>query len=238
MNIKYSEAERSTALDRIKKGETIASISSDTGVPRSTIYVWVKNYQKANNEKEQQRYINHLNQQFTMTRPNEVWVGDVTYYRFKGKSYYISAILDLYARRIISCKVGQCNSTQLVKSTFRMAYEKRRPQLPLTFHSDRGSNYRANAFCAYLKDLGVTQSFSRTHTPYDNSVMESFFSNLKREELYRTKYRSENKFRAAIERYLYFYNEQRPHVKNGYKTPSERESDYYAKDAALTDKAN
>lgn len=63
--------------------------------------------------------------------------------------------------------------------------------------------------------------------------MESFFSNLKREELYRTKYRSENEFRTAVDTYMLFCNEQRPHAKNGYKTPLKKEVDYLNKQALL-----
>ena len=137
-------------------------------------------------EKEQRHFKNYLNQQFTTVRPNEVWVSDITYFRLYNKNYYICVVLDLYARAVIGYRIGKTNSTQLVKSTFRMAYEERQPILPLTFHTDRGGNYRSNTFCSYLKSLEVTQSYSRAHIPYDNSVMESFFSSLKREELYRT----------------------------------------------------
>ena len=63
--------------------------------------------------------------------------------------------------------------------------------------------------------------------------MESFFSNLKREELYRSKYRSENEFMTAVDKYMTFYNEQRPHSKNGYKTPLKKELDYLNKQALL-----
>ena len=119
-----------------------------------------------------------------------------------------------------------------------MAYHDRQPVEPLVFHTDRGSNYRSKTFCALLKSLGVTQSFSRAHIPYDNSVMESFFSNLKREELYRTKYRSEKEFRAAVDKYMIFYNEQRPHAKNGYKTPLKKELDFFNKQASLELNAN
>lgn len=58
-------------------------------------------------------------------------------------------------------------------------------------------------------------------------------SNLKREELYRTKYRSENEFRTAVDKYMTFYNEQRPHVKNGYKTPLKKEADFLSNQALL-----
>ena len=159
-------------------------------------------------DKEQRYHKNYLNQQFTTTRPDEVWVSDVTYFRYDNKNYYICAILDLFARTVVGYRVGKVNSTQLVKSTFRMAYEERQPVLPLMFHTDRGANYRSKTFCTYLKSLEVTQSYSRAHVPYDNSVMESFFSSLKREELYRTKYRSENEFRTAVDNYMVFYNER------------------------------
>ena len=119
-----------------------------------------------------------------------------------------------------------------------MAYHDRQPVEPLIFHTDRGSNYHSKTFCTLLKSLGITQSFSRAHIPYDNSVMESFFSNLKREELYRTKYRSEKEFRAAVDKYMVFYNEQRPHAKNGYKTPLKKELDYFNKQASLEQNEN
>lgn len=60
------------------------------------------------------------------------------------------------------------------------------------------------------------------------SVMETFFSSMKREELYRTKYRSEKEFKAAVGKYILFYNEKRPHAKNGYKTPAKKEEEFYS----------
>ena len=180
-------------------------------------------------DKEQRRFKNYLNQQFTVTRPNEVWVSDVTCFRFNNRSYYICVILDLFSRMVVGYRVGKVNSTQLVRSTFQMAYEERRPVEPLIFHTDRGSNYHSKTFCALLRSLGVTQSFFRAHIPYDNSVMEAFFSNLKREELYRTKYRSEGEFRTVVDKYITFYNEQRPHAKNAYRTPFKKELDSYSK---------
>ena len=72
--------------------------------------------------KERRSLKNHLNQQFEVTRPNEVWVSDVTYFLCKDIKYYICAIIDLYARRIVGYRVGKRNSTQLVKSTFKQAY--------------------------------------------------------------------------------------------------------------------
>ena len=179
-------------------------------------------------EKEKALFPNRVKQNFNASAPNQVWLSDVTFFRYKDFQYYICAIIDVYARFIVGYKIGKRNSTQLIKATFKCAYEKRLPPKGILFHTDRGVNYTSNAFQAYLKAVGVVQSFSRPYTPYDNSVMETFFSSMKREELYRTKYRSEKEFKAAVEKYILFYNEKRPHAKNGYKTPAKKEEEFYS----------
>lgn len=179
-------------------------------------------------KKDKRQLKNTLNQQFDTSRPDEVWVSDVTCFRTNGKNYYICVVLDLYSRMVISYGVSRRNSTQLIRRTFQDAFNHRSPLLPLTFHTDRGSNYRSDTFCNLLQQLGVTQSFSKASTPYDNSVVESFFSSLKREELYRKKYRSEKEFRTALDDYMDFYNADRPHAHNKYRTPVQAESDYYS----------
>ena len=174
----------------------------------------------------QERKQNILNQQFTVSRPNEVWVSDITYFRYNDFSYYICVILDLYARRVVAHKISLKNSTQLTKSTFKLAYEYRQPT-ELLFHSDRGTNYTSNTFRDYLRALGVKQSFSNTATPYNNSVMESFFKSMKIERLYRTDYRSERELRESIREYINYYNNDRPHSVLRYQTPEYFESKYY-----------
>lgn len=169
---------------------------------------------------------NIVKRNFYAERPNQIWVSDVTYYRFKEKQYFICVILDLYARRVIGYKVGYSNNTHLVKETFKMAYESRKPAPGLIFHTDQGANYKSRAFADYLGVREVTQSFSKPGVPYDNSVMETFFASMKQEELYRYKYRSEREFRAAVDRYIDFYNTQRSHKTLHYKTPRAKEEAY------------
>ena len=182
-------------------------------------------------EDECRKYKNHLNQEFDVSRPNEVWVSDVTYFKYGKSAYYICVIIDLFSRMVIAYKIGKNNSTQLVKGTFQIAYKTRQPDSNLTFHTDRGSNYRSKIMNDYIRSLNITQSFSRAYVPYDNSVMESFFSSMKREELYRTKYRSETDFRKSVDEYIIFYNTKRPHRKLQYKTPKQKEEEYALKSA-------
>ena len=167
-----------------------------------------------------------LKKQFDVSTPNTVWVSDTTYFKLKGKTYYICAILDLYARKVIAHKASSKHSTQLTTAAFKLAYESRTPPAGLIFHSDRGTQYVSHSFQKLLKSLEVMQSFSPSGSPQHNAVMESFFSTLKREELYRTNYHSVQEMEDCLAKYIEFYNTNRPHTSLGYKTPNAWEKLY------------
>lgn len=83
-----------------------------------------------------------------------------------------------------------------------------------------------------LMSLGVEQSFSRSHAPYDNSVAEAFFKSLKTEELYRSIYRSEAELKACVTKYIDFFNNERPHKYLNYLTPAKKKELFYTKTQA------
>ncbi len=169
---------------------------------------------------------------FTSTisyRPNQVWVSDITIFKFSDKYYYLCAIIDLFSRKIISYRISQSSSTQLLTKTFRQAYSERKPETGLMFHSDRGTQYISYTFVRLLETLGVKQSLSRTGRPHDNAVSEAFFSILKKEELYRRHYKSEIDMIQGIHRFINFYNNERPHSTLQYKTPVQKEQEYWDK---------
>lgn len=174
---------------------------------------------------------NLLNRNFTVSRQNEVWVSDITYFKTKDYAVYFCAIIDLFSRKVVGYRVSKKSSTHLVTSTFRMAFQNRGTPSDLTFHSDRGSQYVSGAFCTLLKKCGVKQSFSKAGCPYDNAVEETFFATFKKEEAYRCKYSSEVDFRKSVETYVNFYNNARPHQTLAYKTPS-RFEELYGKEKA------
>lgn len=216
--------------------DKIAAIMKNEGIAVSTEMVRklmremgigsVRQSAKKLYENESKKHKNYVNQQFDTHAPNEVWVSDVTYFKFNEKAYYICVVIDLFSRKVISYKVGKKNSTQLVTSTLKMAYEERKPSSSLTYHTDRGFNFCSRGMAEYIKSIQITHSFSRPYVPYDNSVVESFFASLKREELYRTKYRSESEFMLAVSDYMDFFNTKRPHRKLQYRTPEQKEHDY------------
>ena len=168
-----------------------------------------------------------IQQQCHPDTSNSVWVSDITIFKLRDCYYSICAILDLFARKVIAYRISKKSSTQLVTFTFRQAYSERAPEPGLIFHSDRGSQYTSFSFEKLLQEKQVIQSFSRSGKPHDNAVMESFFSCLKKEELYRYRYSSEPEFLKGIERYITFYNEKRPHSSIHYKTPNAAEEAFY-----------
>ena len=177
--------------------------------------------------KQLHEHNNVLKRNFETEAPNLAWVSDCTQFVFNQRTYYICAILDLFSRKIVAYKISAKASTQLVTSTFKEALKARKLDKQLVFHSDRGCQYTSYSFRKLLMQYGITQSFSRGGTPYDNGAMESFFSSLKQEEIYRTSYRSFEDCKKHIGEYMVFYNSKRPHRANNYKTPDITEENYY-----------
>ena len=173
---------------------------------------------------------NFLQQQFQTERPNQVWVSDITVFKFHDKYYYLCVIIDLFSRKVISYRISHKSSNQLLTKTFKQAYADRQPKAALMFHSDRGTQYMSYAFVHLLEDFGVKQSFSGTACPHDNAVSEAFFSIFKKEELYRRYYTSEADLMRGISRFIDFYNTERPHSTLQYKTPEQAEQDNWLKE--------
>jgi transposase InsO family protein len=167
---------------------------------------------------------------FKATAPNKIWASDTTYFRLDNKNHYICAILDLYSRKVVSYKTSLRHSTQLATSTFKMAYADRKPEAGLTFHSDRGVQFTSHAMQNLLRICNATQSFSPSGSPQHNAVMESFFSSLKQEELFRKNYRSIKEFKDNLSKYMDFYNNERPHQTLHYKTPNAYERLFFEQD--------
>lgn len=177
--------------------------------------------------KQQRQKQNLLERVFTASRPNQIWVSDLTYFKVKSYWVYLCVILDLYSRKVIGYKVSRHMSTRLATLTFRQTFEERGRPDNLTFHSDRGSQYISKTFSELLQRCGAKQSFSASGRPLDNAVAEAFFSSFKREETYRREYTSEKHFCRCVAEYITFYNEVRPHLTLRYQTPQAFEEAYY-----------
>ncbi|MFV0485443.1 MAG: IS3 family transposase [Candidatus Saccharimonadales bacterium] len=173
-----------------------------------------------------ERKANILLRNFDAKKPNIVWATDVTCYKFKDRYYYICVFMDLFSRRIVSMNIGRQNSTRLVSRVFGEAYSDRGTS-PSIIHSDQGTPYTSYTMRVLCNKHNISHSFSNPGTPHDNAVVESFFSTLKKEELYRGRYKSEADLIGSLKKYVHFYNNIRPHRYLSYKTPAQAEETVY-----------
>ena len=167
---------------------------------------------------------NRLNQQFSVSKLNRVWLTDFTYISTWEGFSYLCAFIDLCSRRIVGWSMSRKIDTGLAIAAFNQAVALRRPTSGLIVHSDRGSQFASNAFRKRLDDCQFLQSMSRKGNCYDNAPMESFFKSFKVEEVYHEKYEThEHAVRAATDYIERFYNPKRLHSALDYVSPTKFE---------------
>jgi putative transposase len=154
------------------------------------------------------------------TAPNQCWVADITYIETKQGWLYLAAILDLYSRKIVGWAMSERIDTALVLQALAMALVHRRPSASLLLHTDRGVQYAGSQYRHALNQAGIIASMSRRGNCYDNATMESFWSTLKLELVYRRCFDTHAQARSQIFDYIErFYNRQRAHSALDYHSP-------------------
>jgi putative transposase len=167
---------------------------------------------------------NLLNQDIETTAPDRVWVGDITYVWTAEGWCYLAVILDLYSRRVVGWALDDNLRTELPLRALQRALAARSPSAGLIHHTDRGSQYAAQAYRKVLATWQVSQSMSDAGNCYDNAVAESFFASLKKERLHHMAFATRTEAYDAIERYIDgFYNPSRRHSALGYVSPLQYE---------------
>jgi transposase InsO family protein len=163
---------------------------------------------------------NHLAEAPKATAPNQLWVADITYIETKEGWLYLAAILDLYSRKIVGWAMSERIDTVLVLKALAMALLHRCPPGNVLFHSDRGVQYASGDYRQALGQAGLIASMSRRGNCYDNATMESFWSTLKLELIYRRHFETRAQARTQIFDYIEtFYNRQRAHSALAYHSP-------------------
>lgn len=174
---------------------------------------------------------NKLDRKFDAEKPNEKWLTDVTEFKYyigpekKKCKIYLSAILDLYDRRIVSFEIGDSNNNALVFTNFKDAIGKNPDAHPL-FHSDRGFQYTNKVFHEMLENAGMEQSMSRVGKCIDNGPMEGFWGILKREHYYGKTFTTREELVEMIKNYINYYNNERIQRNLGTITPIEKYNNY------------
>ena len=159
---------------------------------------------------------------FTATGPNKLWVSDITYIWTWEGWLYLAAVMDVYNREIVGWTLYKRMTKELVANALLKALAKRDPQPGLILHSDRGSQYASHRVGRILNAWQVHQSMSSKGDCFDNAIMESFFSSLKKELVHLKTFHSRAHAKSCVFDYIeIFYNRQRRHSALNYKTPLE-----------------
>ena len=167
---------------------------------------------------------------FAATRPDALWVADLTYLRSWQGVAYLAFVLDAYSRRIVGWQLAANLRTSLVLDALRMALSRRQTgaDVELVHHSDAGSQYTSREFQQVLDDHQVLASIGSVGDAYDNALAESFVDSLKTELVADRIFPSRRALELAVVAWIGWYNQTRLHSSIGDQSPAEHEDRYYA----------
>jgi transposase InsO family protein len=173
-----------------------------------------------------QKYPDLLKRDFAAERPNERYVGDITYLPLAdGTNLYLATVIDCYSRRLVGWAITDHMRTELVENALKDAAATRGGLKGAIFHSDHGSVYCSKAYAKLCRKLGVTQSMGAVGSSADNALAESFNATMKREVLQDAAcWGDELTCRRQVFKWLVRYNTRRRHSWCGYLSPSTYEA--------------
>lgn len=183
---------------------------------------------KTTNSKHNLPLYPNLTQGLAVTRPNQLWVADITYIHFQVGVAYLATLLDLFGRKCVGWELSRRIDADLAVSALDKAVAQRAPVgiKGLIHHSDRGVQYASQKYVERLNETGIQISMTQTGNPRENAFAESFFKTLKVEEVYLKEYNTFEDAYRNIKRFIEdVYNAKRLHSSIGYKTPNEMEAE-------------
>lgn len=231
----YDESKQNYGAPKITKklreaGETISEKTVGNYMREIGLKAqWVKPYTMTTTDSDfSEKYTNILAEKFNPDRPDAVWCSDITYIWTCEGFVYLTSIMDLYSRKIISWVLSNTLETRWLVETVNKAKKIRNVDKPLIIHSDRGRQYTSNDYKRVTE--GIMRSYSKKAYPWDNACIESFHALLKREWINRFKITDyKHAYRLIFEYIEAFYNTTRIHSHCEYISPNEYEKRYWKK---------
>lgn len=169
-----------------------------------------------------------MNRQFVATRPNQLWVADITFVATWQGFVYVAFVVDVFARRIVGWRVSRSLKTELVLDALEQALWSRGKPTDLIHHSDRGSQYLSIRYTERLAEAGIDASVGSVGDSYDNAMAESINALFKTEVIYRRgPWRHMDTVEYATLEWVDWFNNRRLLEPIGYIPPAEFEARYY-----------
>ena len=174
-----------------------------------------------NKEIDEVKHQTYYKRNFITKSVNEVWLSDVTEFRIPAGKLYLSPIMDLHNREIVSYNISKSPNYEQITDMLNKAFDKYPSVKGLKFHTDQGWQYQMKHFTETLEKKEIIQSMSRKGNCLDNSPMENFFGKIKNEMFYGNefKYKTLDELKIAIELYIDYFNNKRVTVKLKGLTP-------------------
>jgi|LakMenE01Jun11ns_1017448.scaffolds.fasta_scaffold9769224_1 putative transposase len=171
---------------------------------------------------------NLLNRNFTTSKPNQVWVGDITYLWTSEGWLYLATMIDLFSRQIVGWQMSNRIDQNLVNDALNAALINRGYPSGVMIHTDRGSQYCSYSFRKIVADKKLVQSMSRKGNCWDNAIAESFFATLKKQGVYGHVLKTRDQMKQHVFEFIeIYYNRVRRHSANGWLTPVEFEKRHH-----------
>jgi putative transposase len=170
-----------------------------------------------------------VQRRFSASRPNQLWVCDITYLRTWVGFAYLALVIDVYSRRVVGWALTTHLRAELPLQALQMAIWGRDERLDgLIHHSDRGSQYTAIRYTDTLTDIAAAASVGSRGDSYDNALAESTIGQIKAELINRLgPWRTVDQLEYALLEYLDWWNHRRLHGEIGMIPPAEKETAYY-----------
>ena len=176
------------------------------------------------NSNHRYRKYKNLIRGFVPTRPNQLWVSDITYIDLVDDCCYLHLVTDAYSHKIVGWCLSETLEAEHTLQALRTAISQATADelKGLIHHSDRGVQYCCNDYVNELNNYHITISMTEDYKPTDNGIAERVNGIIKSEKLYREPiYKTIEEARKGIGKFISFYNNRRPHMSIGYKTPAQ-----------------